>query len=123
MKKLLTLSSFLLLTTFTACTELNDPYGYGNSGGYYGNRYDDDYYSRSRRNDWERQRRHEERELDRERGRLEDERRRVEEQRRRDRDERCPSGYSPSERKCSTEERRRGCKDMRLSNGLGCVRR
>lgn len=35
----------------------------------------------------------------------------------------CPSGFSPSERKCSNEERRRGCKDMRLPSGLGCVKR
>lgn len=37
--------------------------------------------------------------------------------------EHCPSGFSPSERKCSQDERRRGCKDMRLPGGLGCVRR
>ena len=37
--------------------------------------------------------------------------------------EHCPSGFSPSEKKCSNEERRRGCKDMRLPGGLGCVRR
>lgn len=38
-------------------------------------------------------------------------------------EERCPSGFHPSEQKCSPEERRRGCKDMRLPGGLGCVRR
>lgn len=37
--------------------------------------------------------------------------------------DRCPSGFQPSEQKCSVEERRRGCKDMRLPSGLGCVRR
>lgn len=37
--------------------------------------------------------------------------------------EQCPPGFSPSERKCSHEERRRGCKDMRLPGGLGCVHR
>jgi hypothetical protein len=37
--------------------------------------------------------------------------------------ETCPPGFSPSEQKCSNEERRRGCKDMRLPGGLGCVRR
>lgn len=37
--------------------------------------------------------------------------------------DRCPAGYSPSEQKCSQEERRRGCKDIRLPSGLGCVRR
>lgn len=39
------------------------------------------------------------------------------------RNERCPAGFSPSEQKCSPDERRRGCKDIRLPNGLGCVRR
>ncbi len=37
--------------------------------------------------------------------------------------ERCPSGFSPSENKCSSAERKKGCKDMRLPGGLGCVRR
>ncbi|MFN4894536.1 MAG: hypothetical protein ACK5GN_09155 [Pseudomonadota bacterium] len=37
--------------------------------------------------------------------------------------EECPAGFRPSEQKCSTEERRMGCKDMRLPGGLGCVRR
>lgn len=40
-----------------------------------------------------------------------------------DRNERCPAGFSPSERKCTQDERRRGCKDIRLPNGLGCVKR
>jgi hypothetical protein len=35
----------------------------------------------------------------------------------------CPPGFRPSEQKCSPEERRRGCKDMRLPSGLGCVKR
>jgi hypothetical protein len=35
----------------------------------------------------------------------------------------CPPGFRPSEQKCSPEERRRGCKDMRMPNGMGCVRR
>lgn len=37
--------------------------------------------------------------------------------------EHCPAGFHPSEQKCSPEERRRGCKDIRLSGGLGCVKR
>lgn len=37
--------------------------------------------------------------------------------------ETCPAGFRPSEQKCSPEERRRGCKDMRLPGGLGCVKR
>lgn len=39
------------------------------------------------------------------------------------RQEQCPAGFRPSEQKCSVEERRRGCKDMRLPGGLGCVKR
>lgn len=35
----------------------------------------------------------------------------------------CPAGFRPSEQKCSPDERRRGCKDMRLPSGLGCVKR
>lgn len=37
--------------------------------------------------------------------------------------DRCPPGFSPSEQKCSQNERRRGCKDIRLPSGLGCVNR
>ena len=37
--------------------------------------------------------------------------------------ETCPNGFQPSERKCSQDERRHGCKDMRLPGGLGCVKR
>jgi hypothetical protein len=37
--------------------------------------------------------------------------------------ERCPAGFQPSEQKCSPDERRRGCKDIRLPSGLGCVKR
>lgn len=36
--------------------------------------------------------------------------------------ERCPAGFQPREQRCSPEERRRGCKDVRLSSGLGCVK-
>jgi hypothetical protein len=39
------------------------------------------------------------------------------------RQDQCPAGFRPSEQKCSVEERRRGCKDMRLPSGLGCVKR
>ena len=34
----------------------------------------------------------------------------------------CPRGFSPRERRCSDAERSRGCKDMRLPNGQGCVK-
>lgn len=108
----------------------SDPY----SGGSYGGGYGDDY---DRRRDRDRTRQ-EQRELDRERDRINAERDRLEREREEDQrrhergrrtfpspriEEHCPSGYSPSEQKCSVEERRRGCKDMRLSGGLGCVRR
>lgn len=125
------LSLLSLLVLFSGCVPLNDPYysgSSGSSGGYY-----DPYPSRGDDYRYERERR-ERRELDRERDRLEDERRRLQEERERERDrhtappprpapERCPSGFSPSEQKCSREERRRGCQDMRLPGGLGCVRR
>jgi hypothetical protein len=34
----------------------------------------------------------------------------------------CPRGFTPRERRCSDAERARGCKDMRLPNGQGCVK-
>jgi hypothetical protein len=34
----------------------------------------------------------------------------------------CPSGFTPREQRCSNSERARGCKDMRLPNGQGCVK-
>jgi hypothetical protein len=37
--------------------------------------------------------------------------------------DRCPPGFSPSERKCSQQERRNGCRDVRTPSGLGCVSR
>lgn len=124
-----------VVTGAIGCANLNDPYGggYGSpygggynsppSGyyggpGYYGNGYD----GRERR------------ELERERERLEEERARLERERDRQNfqsvpsmarptQDRCPAGFSPSENKCSPEERRRGCRDMRLPSGLGCVSR
>jgi hypothetical protein len=116
----------------------NDPYApspydrapYDRGYGYDYNR--DEYY---RERDYDRKR-----DLERERERLERERERLERERQKNewqrndsgwqrnpppqpRQERCPSGFSPSERKCSQEERRRGCRDMRLPGGLGCVSR
>ncbi len=132
----------------TGCTDINNPYPYGGggynypssypSGGYYGGGYDD------RRDRWE------DRRLDDERRRLEDERRRLEDQRRNQQypprwqppanpypyppagqprpqpprqNDRCPPGFSPSEQKCSPQERARGCRDIRTPSGLGCVSR
>jgi hypothetical protein len=37
--------------------------------------------------------------------------------------ESCPPGFQVSERRCSDKERKNGCKDIRLNNGLGCVKR
>ncbi|MBL7661646.1 hypothetical protein JNK13_02730 [bacterium] len=131
----------LLLATLSGCADLDPNYGSG-YGGYgrpdpYYNGHDygrSDYYR-----DRERERiREEHRKLERERDHLENERDRLADQRRREeearreaerreaerrREERCPAGFSPSERKCSSEERKHGCKDIRLDNGMGCVRR
>lgn len=115
------------------CADLGDPYyspppPHSGYGGGYDPYYRDDYYYRERERD---RLRREQREIDRERDRLEEERRRLERERESQLHrpppppprERCPSGFSPSERKCTPEERRRGCKDMRLPGGLGCVKR
>ena len=146
-------SSKSLLIAFVAvfvsgCAGLNDPYdpyyggggsggGYGNRqppppsnyGGYYGNGYNNGYgygdgYDRRERERLEEERRR----LERERERLEQERNRQDVYRPpppplRPAPDRCPRGFSPSENKCSTEERRRGCKDIRMPSGLGCVHR
>lgn len=134
----LSLLSLISIFTLSGCVDLDDAYRSPSSQG----RYDDyrrDGYN-DRRNDWDRNSTRDERyrlEQERERAeaerrRLEDERRRAEEERRRDSwrpppqvrvEEHCPSGFSPSEQKCSKEERRRGCRDMRLPGGLGCVSR
>lgn len=124
----MSLPVILLALAAAGCTEIGSPYGSG-----YGNSYQRPYYDDYSNRDsyWD----HKERkELKRERDRLEDERERLERERDRHNSytppppprpapERCPSGFSPSERKCSSEERRRGCQDMRLPGGLGCVRR
>jgi hypothetical protein len=131
------LFSVLSTAGLCGCTNLNDPYGYGGGysppppspyyggapyygggSGYYGN----DPYRRERRD------------LERERERLEEERRRLEREKNKQPippaytrpappADRCPPGFSPSERKCTPEERRRGCRDMRMPSGLGCVDR
>lgn len=120
-----------LLTT--GCAELNDPY-YSPRDDYYDRgRYNDDYHHH-RGSDWDRSH-YERREIERERDRLEAERRRLEAERARDShrydppppprrsEDRCPSGFHPSEQKCSPDERRHGCQDIRLPSGLGCVKR
>lgn len=103
-----------------------NPYGYGYGGGYR-----DDYYQNQRERD----------RLQAERDRIERERQRLEREREQQyqrpyqqpyqpppsrpapSQDRCPPGFSPSEQKCSQDERRRGCQDIRLPSGLGCVRR
>lgn len=37
--------------------------------------------------------------------------------------EHCPAGFSPREQRCSPAERAKGCRDVRLSSGMGCVKR
>ena len=114
--------------SLVGCADLDYPYNSGYNDPYDYNHHNDYDYYRDRN-------RREQREIDRERDRLEEDRRRLEREREHEyrapppvyqpprREERCPSGFSPSENKCSPEERRRGCKDMRLPGGLGCVSR
>jgi hypothetical protein len=138
----LRISGVLGALALAGCANWTDPNGYGSggsgygnsgyyggpgygSGPYYGNQPsyngNSDYYRR------------EQRELEKERRRLEDERERLERERNEQRapayappppiQDRCPPGFSPSEQKCSPEERRRGCRDIRLNSGMGCVDR
>ncbi len=133
---------FVLLVA-SGCANLNDPFGGGGGGGGYGGYGNGGYgnggygnggygnggygnggYNNNRR---------EQQELERERERLENERERLEREREnvyrppaappRQVFERCPAGFTPSEQKCTQDERRRGCRDMRLPGGLGCVDR
>lgn len=138
------LLSVVAVSAFAGCGPLNEPYDpyYGSppparpyGGGYYGG---DPYYGSgpyygggSYSDRRERQR------LEEERRRLERERERLERERERQDSyrpppppprppaqyDRCPAGFSPSENKCSKEERKRGCKDIRMPSGLGCVKR
>lgn len=128
----------LSVVSLTGCADLNHGNDSYRDDGYYRDRgyRHDDYYDRGReyhdRRDWER-----ERELERERDRLSRERRHLEEERDHRRyappppppppppahHDRCPPGFSPSENKCSPQERARGCKDIRTPSGLGCVHR
>lgn len=133
------LGAMILISAVTGCVPLDNQYGYGSSGSYYpnsgypssGGYYDPSYrndpYYRDDRRDVRRERER----LEEERERLEDERERLERERQREvsrpaprpQEERCPPGFSPSENKCSHDERKRGCRDMRLPGGLGCVSR
>lgn len=137
--KTLVLGGFFgLLLSLGGCVDLRDP-NYGSSYG--GSSYDGyDGYRDHNRHDWDRDRR--------DRHDWDDHHRRDDDRRHWDEDrhehgesrrppperrptyqppppprEHCPSGFSPSEQKCSSEERKHGCKDIRLPGGLGCVRR
>ena len=125
----------VLAGSLNGCSNLNDPYGYG---GPYGS--PPPYYSGipfrggDGSFDAATSYRQERRELERERDRLADERRRLEQERARQHvspppqsrpanPDRCPPGFQPSELKCTPQERRKGCRDMRMPSGLGCVDR
>jgi hypothetical protein len=127
--------SFLFLL-LSGCAGLNDGLyndGYNNNN----NRYENDRYYGSQY-EYDRRRdalRREQDDLYEQRRRLEEERQRLEAERAkppppiyrplpsRPSNDRCPPGFQPSERRCSNKERKRGCKDMRLPSGMGCVRR
>lgn len=129
----------LILCTVATSTAFAHP-GYEN----YDSNYDynrDGYYDTHARYDADRDRdysgEHGRHDRERERKRLEEERRDLDAERQRLNYERnnvlsgvtskvqqnCPAGYTPSENKCSPAERKHGCKDVRLSGGLGCVKR
>ena len=134
-------SSLLVCSFLSACLPMDDG-TYSNGGGNrdpyggYDSRYDGPTYDRYDydRYDYERdQLRRERDELERERRRLEDERRRQE---RYDQqhpvavprlpaappviEDRCPPGWRDGS-KCTSSERKRGCKDKRTASGRLCV--
>lgn len=119
----------LLILLLTACSALqNGNGGYYPDSPYYDDRYDDRYEDRDSyhhardRERWKRERREREYERERrERERREHQHAAPVETNQQKLPERCPSGFRPSERKCSDKERRKGCKDMRTGSGLGCV--
>jgi chromosome segregation ATPase len=120
------------------------------SGSYspgYRDRYDSRYDRELREVEYERDRAREERERAEEaREQAERERRRYERERERERErdrvnsgsmrtptqpppppaappeERCPSGYSETNRKCTDAERKHGCSDIKMSSGKRCIR-
>jgi hypothetical protein len=132
----------LSTTTVVGCAGLNDPYDpyYGNTPPSYGRPYGGDpYYGSGSNYGNSYQDRRERERLEEERRRLERERERLERERERQdayrpppplpqypppaSQDRCPAGFTPSENKCRPEERKRGCKDIRMPSGLGCVKR
>ena len=134
-------AALLPLFLLSSCVGVNDPYPYDTRHDSYYDDYSDRDYWREREREKDREER---KRLEREREHLEHERRDADEEaaRRRHREEErrreeqredsrrkppvaesCPRGYTPSEKKCTPEERKRGCKDVRLDSGLGCVKR
>lgn len=90
-------------------------------------RYHDSYDDRERDRDREREADRERERLQREEERIrqerqeiERERERIREQESRAREERCPPGFVPGGYRCSENDRRRGCKDMRMPGGTTC---
>jgi hypothetical protein len=131
----LTALSLIALLALPGCAELNQP-GYPSQGGYYDSGYGgyhndgygshDNYYGHEKHERWEEKRHEQEERAEREareHQRDEESRRHHEQEPPRRVEEHCPSGFSPSERKCSNDERRHGCQDIRTPSGLGCVRR
>ena len=147
MSKLLSRSvTFGALLLGIGCADMNSPYypssNYPSSsypsGGYndpyYGGGYNDRYDDRRDR-DRERDRRERE-ELENERRRIDEERRRLAEERDRNQHrpqvvplppppqrEHCPSGFQETNDKCSKEERKRGCRDIKMPGGTRCIDR
>ncbi len=120
------------------------PYNSGYRDPYSGRTYDNRYENERRRLEYERERAREERERAEEaREDAERARRRYERERERDREhrrvqsntmrpspppppppaeERCPSGYNETNRKCTDAERKRGCSDIKMQSGKRCIR-
>jgi len=94
--------------------------GYGNPN--YGGNSNDDYYAKR-----EQERLRDERQrLHNERLHLENERKRLELQNAHHNPspvakEHCPSGFHETDRKCTDKERKKGCKDIKMKNGLRCL--
>ena len=68
--------------------------------------------------------RRERRKLEQEREKLKEEREQLQDEReqniRRQPVESCPSGFHPGSHRCTAEDRKRGCKDMRMQGGTTC---
>lgn len=134
----------VVISSFVGCADL-DRYPSSSYGGFndpYPSRYDryDHHYDRRDSYDYERdaeRARRERHRLEHEREELQEEQRHYEEQRYRDNTRRpppvhltppppretCPPGFTPGGQRCSNEERKHGCKDIRMPGGLTCQHR